>query len=172
MSFDSSNTTSTASSTIYTPIGSAIAIGNLSLRDDPSDAVPWPGNTYMIREKDSGKLLGTTGCGISLTKLTSARDKIEPYQWLCVETNGYFGFFNKSSNKYMSFVDQRMLHTAAEFGPKEFFLTRRHPNGGYQLLAPASANMLKQVAILSYNHLIMRQHAGIIWEFVQVSEST
>lgn len=169
MSFGSSNTTSTASSIIYTPRGDSIAIGELCLRDDPSDAVPWPGNTYMIRDKDSEQVLGSS-TRLFMQK-PSRLENLQPYYWLCVETNGYFGFFNKFCNKYLSFRDDR-IQTASEFGPKEFFLLRRHPQGGYQLLVPASVDMLKQVAILNSNDtLVIRQHAGAIWEFTYLPES-
>lgn len=169
MSFGSRNTTSSASSIIYTPRGDSNAIGELCLRDDPSDAVPWPGNTYIIRNKDSERALGSV-TGLFTRKL-SLSDDFQPYLWLCVESNGYFGFFNKYCNKYLSFQDDR-IQTASDFGPREFFLLRRHPQGGYQLLVPASANMLKQVAILSGSDiLVVRQHAGAIWEFTHRPEA-
>ncbi|KAL7944682.1 hypothetical protein V8C42DRAFT_78755 [Trichoderma barbatum] len=161
-------TTSTASSIIYTPKGESIAIGDLSLLDDPSDAVPWPGNTYIIQDKDSGRAI-TLGGYLHLYK--DSKEKGANH-WLCVETRGYYGFFNKNKNSYLSFRGGR-LQVAGDLGLEGLCMPRRHPKGGYQLLVPVGESVaLKQVAIFGTNsELIVRQHAGAIWEFIQVPES-
>ncbi|KAF3077231.1 hypothetical protein CFAM422_000747 [Trichoderma lentiforme] len=173
MSFTPSNASTTASSIIYTPRGDSIAIGDLYLRDDPSNAVPWPGNTYVIQDKASGRAI-TAGAGrVYLRKpLSSSADYTH---WLCVEANGYFGFYNKHNNVYITFKDgaygPNILSTASEFKEKQLCLPRRHPDGGYQLLAPAGDGILKQVAVLTDTEtLVTRQHAGVILEFILVSE--
>ncbi|QYS94236.1 hypothetical protein H0G86_001577 [Trichoderma simmonsii] len=173
MSFSPSNASTTTSSIIYTPRGDSIAIGDLYLRDDPSDAVPWPGNTYVIQDKASGRSI-TAWKGQIYLKKPSAPNA-DTAHWLCVEADGYFGFFNKRTNCYIGFQDNglglKRLVLAPEFGEKERFLPRRHPDGGYQLLSPAGDGTLKQVAALSDSEiLVTRQHAGVIWEFVLVTE--
>lgn len=122
----------------------------------------------MIREKDSGQVIGISNGKPFMHKFSKGLDP-EPYHWFCVESNGYFGFFNRRSNKYLSSRNGYALCTVSDFGTKEYFFPRRHPNGGYQLLVAVSSTMLNQVAILSHDNIIMRQHAGAIWEFVQVS---
>lgn len=172
MSNSPSNASTTTSSVIYTPRGDSIAIGDLYLRDDPSNAVPWPGNTYVIQDKASGQEITAWNGQIYLTKLSAAN--ADAAHWLCVEADGYFGLFNKRANSYISFHgghDKRSLVSAPEFREKELFLPRRHPGGGYQLLAPVGDNVLRQVATLSNsNTLVTRQHAGAIWEFILVVE--
>lgn len=171
MSFTPSSASTTTSSIIYTPRGDSIAIRDLYLRDGPSDAVPWPGNTYVIQDKASGRVITTWAGQVSMKKLSSSA---QTTHWLCVEADGYFGFFNKSTNSYLSFHgghDKKRLNLAPEFRKKELVLPRRHPGGGYQLLAPVGDNALGQVATLSDSEiLITRQHAGGIWEFILVSE--
>ncbi|KAL7788418.1 hypothetical protein V8C43DRAFT_307199 [Trichoderma afarasin] len=171
MSFDSSNTTSTASSIIFTSKDDSLTIGNLSLQDGSLDTVPWPDKTYMIREKESGLVIGISDGRLYMHEFSKGLDP-EPYHWFCVESNGYFGFFNRRNNKYLSSRKGSALCTVSDFGTTEYFFPRRHPNGGYQLLvAVIAVNSIRanQVAILSQDNIIMRQHAGTIWEFVQVS---
>ncbi|KAL6806062.1 hypothetical protein J3E68DRAFT_390207 [Trichoderma sp. SZMC 28012] len=167
MSYCPSDTTSTTSSMVYTPRGDSIAIESLSLRDNTSDAVPWPGNTYIIQDRDSKQSITT--CNTVFASNVSSTDR--DTHWLCVESGGYFGFFNKQNNIYLSFQNDR-IQSASDFGSREFFLPIRHPRGGYMLMVPYGSDKLKQVAILGgTTELIARQHAGIIWEFVQVLES-
>ncbi|KAL6700391.1 hypothetical protein J3F84DRAFT_358032 [Trichoderma pleuroticola] len=169
MSYCPSDTTSTTSSMVYTPKGDSIAIGDLSLQDghNPSDAVPWPGNTYIIQKKRSKKSLYSYN-GLSMATVGSSNKYTH---WLCVESNGYFGFFNKQNNQYLSFQNDR-IQMASDFGSKELFSPRRHPMGGYLLMVPYGNDTLKQVGILcDGTTLVARYHAGAIWEFVQISES-
>ncbi|KAL5086994.1 hypothetical protein Trisim1_012485 [Trichoderma cf. simile WF8] len=173
MSNSPSNASTTTSSVIYTPRGDSIAIGDLYLRDDPSDAVPWPGNTYVIQDKASGRAITAWNEQVYIQKPSKFIGNA--IHWLCVEADGYFGFFNKRANSYISFqgdgYGQKRLNIAPEFREKERFLPRRHPDGGYQLLAPAGDGTLKQVAALSDSEvLVTRQHAGVIWVFIPVSE--
>lgn len=122
----------------------------------------------MIREKHSGQVIGISEGKLYMHEFSKGLDA-EPYHWFCVESNGYFGFFNKRNNKYLSCRNGSALCTVSDFGTNEYFFPRRHPNGGYQLLVAVNSSRLNQVAILSQDDIIMRQHAGTIWEFVQVS---
>ncbi|EHK26558.1 uncharacterized protein TRIVIDRAFT_19490, partial [Trichoderma virens Gv29-8] len=131
--------------------------------------VPWPGNTYTIQVKGSGEVIATW-VGQVYVRGPAGIMK-ETTHWLCVEANGYFGFFNKYTNKYLSFQDDLVptdrMQATSTFGSSQLFLPRRHPEGGYQLLVPASNNTLKQVATLNDGEtLITRLHAGVIWEFI------
>ncbi|KAL7788417.1 hypothetical protein V8C43DRAFT_287515 [Trichoderma afarasin] len=167
MSYCPSDTTSTTSSMVYTPRGDSIAIGDLNLHDNPSDEVPWPGNTYIIQDRHSKQLICSYN-GLSLATTTSTNKFTH---WLCVESRGYFGFFNKQNNQYLSFQNE-VIQMANDFGSRELFSPRKHPLGGYLLMVPYGNDTLKQVGILcNETTLVARHHAGAIWEFVQVSES-
>ncbi|PKK42225.1 hypothetical protein CI102_12966 [Trichoderma harzianum] len=148
----------------YTPRGDSIAIGDLNLQDNGSDEVPWPGNTYIIQDRRSKRSIYSYN-GISMTSGTGGYS-----HWLCVESRGYFGFFNKENNQYLSFQNDR-IQMASDFGSRELFSPRRHPMGGYLLMVPHGSDTLKQVGILcDETTLVARHHAGAIWDFIQVSE--
>ncbi|KAL7784367.1 hypothetical protein V8C37DRAFT_420642 [Trichoderma ceciliae] len=131
-SYGAGEATSTVGSAIYTPRSDLTTIDNLRLQDDASDPVPWPGNTYAIVDKDSGRAI-------------------------------YYG-------KYMGCRGERDMYASDVFGDSEYYVPRRHPNGGYQLLTPMSQKEMKQVVIVSGSDvLVRRQHGGARWEFVKVS---
>ncbi|KAL7914607.1 hypothetical protein GGI35DRAFT_434809 [Trichoderma velutinum] len=91
MSYCPSNTTSTTSSMVYSPRGDSIAIGDLGLQDNSSDTVPWPGNTYIIQERGSKQSIYSRN-GLSIASIPTTYS-----HWLCVESRGYFGFFNNKT---------------------------------------------------------------------------
>ncbi|TFB04188.1 hypothetical protein CCMA1212_003449 [Trichoderma ghanense] len=175
MSFSASKTSSATPSVVTPPSSGLVAFENLRLQDDPFDAVPWPGNTYNIIEESTGQLLAAEGHGnfpVNL-RLKDPKGGFAPnISWLCVEANGYFGLFNQRSNVYLSTYAQHN-GLPSTFGPDQYFVPRRHPKGGYQLLSPVG-NTLKQFAVVppdatSVATFVRRQHAGTIWRFVRVS---
>ncbi|PTB69987.1 hypothetical protein BBK36DRAFT_1083594, partial [Trichoderma citrinoviride] len=127
--------------------------------------VPWPGDTYKIIEESTGASLAVHYASLRLLDFGNAW---EPnLSWLCVETNGYFGFFHPRSNLYLS-AHGTGINLSKTFGPDQYFIPRKHPKGGYQLLSPEGPNTLKQLAVLLPNQtqIVRRQHAGTIWRFV------
>ncbi|KAL6854086.1 hypothetical protein J3F83DRAFT_494472 [Trichoderma novae-zelandiae] len=166
MSYCPSEAASTTAS-IFTPSSSELTMANLRLRDDPSDAVPWPGNTYRILEAATGRPLSAEEKD-NITVIYNDKSARPETEWLCVEANGYFGFFNQKENTYLSAYDQ-MGKLPSTFGPDQYFIPRRHPGGGYQLLSPTKPNTLSQLAAKPNQLLLKRQHAGTVWRFVKVS---
>ncbi|PTB78015.1 hypothetical protein M440DRAFT_1302164, partial [Trichoderma longibrachiatum ATCC 18648] len=138
--------------------------------------VPWPGNTYNIIEESTGRILTVSVDNLSskdYTRTSTLCLRAIDYRpsptesWLCVEAEGYFGFFHPFSNMYLS-VHESGKDLSPSFGPEQYYIPRRHPNGGYQLLSPAGPNTLKQLAFFSgsyENPFVRRQHAGTTWRF-------
>jgi hypothetical protein len=156
--------TSTIGSTIYTPASSIVE----NFWDGDDKAVPWPEGVYMIKEKASGKaitLVNGSPC------LRSTEEEHNEYNyWLCVKTNGYFGFFNPKTGKYIGHDGQSNIQASADsFLDWEYFTPRQHPNGGYQLLSPFWHHTLMELAVADNGKtLIRREHGTTLWEFVKV----
>ncbi|KAH6609082.1 hypothetical protein Trco_002428 [Trichoderma cornu-damae] len=157
--------TSTAGSKIYTPRSGSTAIDDLWADDY---AVPWPGSVYIILEKASGQAVTLRDSSLCLRAFKDAGDEYS--HWLCVQANGYFGFFNPKSGKYIGHDGEYgMRATAEKFLDWEYFTPRRHPDGGYQLLTPFWQHTLREVAIADDGEkLIRREHGITLWEFVKV----
>jgi hypothetical protein len=178
-SYAPSEATSTTASTILTPRTNSVTLDSLSLQDDSSDSIPWPGNTYAILDKASGKAISvatsTNMAGQHNWAIFLSEQRIDNFDtnslWLCVEAKGYFGFFNEETGKYLGYSSskQRMLVLDEEFNSYQYFIPRRHFNGGYQLLTAANDSMEQVAFDASDSKFVRRQHAGICWKFVKVS---
>ncbi|KAL7811016.1 hypothetical protein V8C44DRAFT_331597 [Trichoderma aethiopicum] len=179
MGYSQSELSSTAPSVVTPSSSELTTIGNLRLQDDPSDAVPWPGNTYNIIEESTGQILTVSVDSLLKDYIKAATLSFRPTDygpsptdsWLCVEAEGYFGFFHPHSNMYLS-VHEPGKDLSPSFGPEQYYIPRRHPSGGYQLLSPAGSHTLQQLAFFSRPHesqFVRRQHAGTTWRFSRVS---
>jgi hypothetical protein len=99
-------------------------------------AVPWPGNKYNI-------FLNGTNRAICLNEIGDLyvhdvnQDIFQQYTWLCVEKNGYFGFVNPQTGRFMGHNTANKLHSATfKHEAWELMTVRKHPEGGYELLMP------------------------------------
>ncbi|CAM1510701.1 Fc.00g010360.m01.CDS01 [Cosmosporella sp. VM-42] len=133
-------------------------------------AVPWHGNTYMILEKTSGRAITLTNHKLGLQDMVEYHDAHN--RWLCVETNGYFGFQDPKTGQYIGHDGNcGMRAMATVFKEWEFMTPRKHPDGGYQLLAPHWWHTLRVVTVAEDGEsLVLRQHGTTLWEFVKIPE--
>src|SRR5437667_8177742 len=63
----------------------------------PPPVGPWPGNTYLILDRESERVITLMEGDISLQVAASGGAKVGGQQWECVETNGWIGFRNPVS---------------------------------------------------------------------------
>ncbi|KAI7775302.1 kinase-like protein [Diaporthe eres] len=104
-------------------------------------AVPSPENTFQIIEKQSGKAIALQG---DQPKLQSLRDTSHPdSHWLCVKQNGYFGFQNPQTGRYLGHDGKTGIRTwVFHLKDWELWTPRQHPEGGYELLSPYYSHTL------------------------------
>lgn len=144
-----------------------------------SYAVPWPGNVFVIVEKASGKAIAVRNGKICMedhvhaaaargvTAANSDRAKL----WYCVETQGHFGFQNQASGKYMGHNSRfGMVASVTHHLSDEFIVVRKHPQGGYQLLALHNKGHSLRVISIDEDGkgLVTREHGPTLWEFYKV----
>ncbi|RFU74808.1 major facilitator superfamily transporter multidrug resistance [Trichoderma arundinaceum] len=141
--------TSTTGSKMYTPCSSSTAMENL-----------WGDHFYSA----SGQAITLRNGSLCLQTIEDTDD--EHSHWLCVEANGYLGFFNPNSGKYIGHNGKwDMQASAVKFLDWEYFTPRRHPDGGYQLLTPFWQHTLREVAVTDDGkRLVRRQHGITLWE--------
>lgn len=158
------DTTSTAGFTMYTPSSASTVVD-----DAPSDlrsAVPWPGSTYMILEKGSGRAITRTNDELSLKKIGEGGNN----RWLCVENRNYFSFHDPKSGTYMGHDRKSAICSKVMCARGwECFVPRQHPDGGYQLLVPFWSDALMIVVVADDGvSLVRREHGTTLWNFVRV----
>ncbi|RYO84891.1 hypothetical protein DL764_009257 [Monosporascus ibericus] len=62
------------------------------------ETVPWPGNTFVIRERASGRAIMLVHGELRLSSWDCAGDR--GAHWICEDKNGWLGFRNPVSNTY------------------------------------------------------------------------
>ncbi|KAK3305968.1 uncharacterized protein B0T15DRAFT_215208 [Chaetomium strumarium] len=133
------------------------------------NAVPCPGETFIIVEKASGRAITQINGELQLEPDTSRRGG---FYWACVETEGWLGFYNTASGNFMGHNARgKILATAKHHKAWEYFCARRHPAGGYVLLVTTHGRgwKLEKVAIdQDGNGLVPKDHESAVWEFVKV----
>lgn len=130
--------------------------------------VPWPGSTFIIRSLSSGKFLTLLDGNIMLT---GGRGSIE---WACVENNGWLGFRNIVSGKFLGHDKKGELCCFAERHRMwELFCVRMRPEGGCVLLL-THWNSLWHVGIREEQGVEKLAKigaggcGGMVWEFIPI----
>lgn len=133
-----------------------------------SGAVPWPEITFQIIEKQSGRAITLVGDQPKLHRLSSTSSLNT--HWLCVKKNGYFGFQNLHTGKYLGHDGKSGICTSTFHLKKwELWTPRQHPEGGHELLSPYHSDTLMLLCIdEDGSTLIRRRHGNTLWEFVRV----
>lgn len=133
--------------------------------------VPSDGSTFIIR---------SVCCGNVITML-DGQVVLAPYDggasvWTCVESEGWFGFRNRISNKFLCHGWNGTLKCSAEQHDKwRHFTITPVPKGGYIMqmldwwtLRPIIVNAENGLQTLARTGNKLSQ--GIVWEFRQVGQ--
>ncbi|KAH6972770.1 hypothetical protein BKA56DRAFT_592793 [Ilyonectria sp. MPI-CAGE-AT-0026] len=139
-----------------------------NLFDGQYSAVPWPGSKYVIIEKGSDRAITLTSGRLRLQDVNEGRNLNN--QWLCVERNNYFGFYNERARVYLGHDGKKgMRASAPSLEEWEFMIPRLHPEGGYQLLLPFwSHTMMILTPSENKDQLVRSMHGTALWVFSKV----
>ena len=144
------------------PLGSA--------KPSTSLLVPWPGSTFIIRSASSGHVLTLLDGQIVLTQ-PGSRGSI---YWVCVGTEGWLGFRNTVSGKFLGHDKKGKLCCSAERHRRwEYFCARTKPEGGCVLLMthweslwPVGYELEHGVEKLA--KVGSGEAGAIVWEFAKI----
>lgn len=163
--FDTKSTASTATFQANTP--------PTTMEDTDSfwsgrGAIPWPENTFQIIEKNSGRAIMLTGDKPELQSVNDTRHL--GTHWLCVKQNGYFGFQNPQTGRYLGHDGKGgIVAWVPHLKDWELWTTRGYPEGGYEMLSPFYSHMLMILCVHEDGKtLVRRRHGTTLWEFVRV----
>ncbi|UNI22191.1 hypothetical protein JDV02_008102 [Purpureocillium takamizusanense] len=130
------------------------------------DAVPWPGDTFMIRERRNGRVLALADGQLCLEADISQAGNCH---WLCVENNGWLGFRETELKRYLGHdFWWNFTADASRHDQYQYFQARRHPDGGYLLLAPRLGDLVQVTVGKDGNGLVTTKADGVTWEFMEV----
>ncbi|KZL68368.1 major facilitator superfamily transporter multidrug resistance [Colletotrichum incanum] len=148
------------------PTSPATVTADETLGDGHGD-VPWPGRTFHIIERTTFRAITIVDDKPVLLDLKGNRH--QSTLWHCVEKNGYFGFQNPRSGRYIGHDSATGIRTRAEMSGWELWTPRQHPEGGYQLLSPLWSDALMVLCVAEDGiGLARRSHSTTLWEFIRV----
>ena len=140
-----------------------------------SNLVPWPGSTFIIRSVSSGHVLTLLEGQITLTHPHSSRGSCH---WACWENNGWLGFRNTVSGKFLGHDEEGKLRCTVEWHEKwEYFCFRMRPEGGCVLLMTHEDRLWHVGGIkveqdgeekVKLAKIGDGAAGGMVWEFVKV----
>ena len=158
-------------SSIYTPTTTADDVRDLV--EDPSspDWVVPDGSTVIIRSVSCGNVLTLLNGHVVLAPFGGRGSSL----WVCVETEGWFGFRNCVSNKFICHGrDGRLKCSAEQHDSWRHFTITPVPNQGYILqmldwwtLCPVVINAENGLQKLGRTGDKLSE--GIVWQFFEVS---
>lgn len=138
----------------------------------PISAIPWYDKSYMLIKKGTLKAITLTNDGV---RLQDCADGPTPANtWVCVSKSNHIGFLNTDAQVYLG-------HDGSKEGPSEVhaqagrmlqfesFITRHHPEGGYQLLSVVD-KMLWIVFAASDDKVMRARHGNTLWVFEEVRD--
>ncbi|KAI1808788.1 hypothetical protein F4811DRAFT_498881 [Daldinia bambusicola] len=134
-------------------------------RTEAADTPPFPGQTFAIRERTTGRYITLIEGNIRV--LENVGDQ-GGWHWVCVEKGGWLGFRNPVSSTYIGH-DTRHNYWAEykhHLGD-ESFCARKHPEGGYILLSRQDEELWK-MSVSENFELSVTQKDGARWDFIKV----
>ncbi|KAK1572785.1 uncharacterized protein LY79DRAFT_569752 [Colletotrichum navitas] len=159
-----SQSSSETSAPVSTPPATLAA--DETLGDEHGD-VPWPGRTFYIIERATCRAITIVDDKPVLQDLKG--DRHPSTLWHCVEKNGYFGFQNPRSGRYIGHDSNVGIRTGAKLRGWELWTPRQHPEGGHQLLSPLWSDALMVLCVAEDGiGLARRSHGTTLWEFIRV----
>ncbi|RYP14361.1 hypothetical protein DL765_006406 [Monosporascus sp. GIB2] len=135
-----------------------------------AETVPLPGNTYVIRARDSGRAITIVNRELQLMEWDCAGDKSS--HWECEERGGWLAFKNPVGGKYIGHNGNGVFHAQAEWHLLwESFCTMKHPEGGFLLLNRGWwwwSPLQKMDVDESGRKLVHNSNRGTVWEFLKL----
>lgn len=127
------------------------------------DIVPWAGEVFVISEESGDHTI--TVCNGTL-RVCRGLNQFGGFFWECVENNGWLGFRNCISGKYMGRDDAgNFVADAGDHTQHEWICARRHPDGGYVLLVRRGDDLLKMAIGDDGQGLVETRLEGTRWVF-------
>ncbi|KAJ4299328.1 hypothetical protein N0V90_004573 [Kalmusia sp. IMI 367209] len=168
--FDSETVFDPDDSTVYTPNTSGTVTSDLAEDNDSCSGVPSQNSTVIIRSISSGHVITLLDGQVVLAS-PGGRGSIH---WACVETEGWMGFRNCVSNKFLCHDwNGRLKCSAEQHDAWRHFTITPVPKGGYIMqmldwwtLRPIVINAEKGLQKIGRTGNKLSE--GIVWEFIKV----
>jgi hypothetical protein len=134
---------------------------------DFTESVAYPGAVFIIRHRDSGKVITVVNGELRLCEGFNPRGG---FHWECIEKDKWLGFRNCVSgtlighNNRKKFIAKVHLHQSYEY-----FALGPSPKGGYELLMRHGDELWSMAVGEDGSELIETKGDGALWDFLKTS---
>ncbi|KAM0207089.1 hypothetical protein ACHAPA_004968 [Fusarium lateritium] len=134
---------------------------------DCTESVPYPGAVFIIRHRDSGKVITIINGELRLYKGFNPRGG---FHWECIERDKWLGFRNCISGKYIGHDGrQKFIAKVDRHQTHEYFALRPSPKGGYELLMRHGNELWGMAIGEDGSELVETKGDGALWDFLKTS---
>ncbi|KAM0417127.1 hypothetical protein ACHAPT_012834 [Fusarium lateritium] len=131
----------------------------------PIESVPSPNAVFIIRHRDTGKVITLVDGELRLCEGLSARGG---FHWHCVEKDRWLGFRNCVSGTYIGHNERKkFIARVPHHKAHEYFTPRPHPQGGYELLMRHNHELWSMAVGEDGNSLVETKGEGALWDFLK-----
>ncbi|QPC76319.1 hypothetical protein HYE68_007071 [Fusarium pseudograminearum] len=160
---DSMSTTSSNMDGTATPTHTVMS----ETLSDYTESVPYPGAHFIIRQRDTGKVITLVAGDLQLA------DGLNPkggYHWECIEKNRWLGFRNCVSGTIIGHNNNKKFVARAEKHQSyEYITLRPNPQGGYELMTKHNHDELWSMNVADDGQqLVETKGQGALWDFLKV----
>ncbi|KAJ3532355.1 hypothetical protein NM208_g8300 [Fusarium decemcellulare] len=141
---------------------------DMTVTDDNAthvESVPSPDGVFIIRHRDTGRVITLIDGELRLCEGFSARGG---FHWQCVEKDRWLGFRNCVSGTFIGHNDRKkFIAKATHHRTYEYFTPRPHPQGGYELLIRHGDELWSMTVGAEGTTLIETKGEGALWDFLR-----
>ncbi|XXH04107.1 hypothetical protein Hte_010518 [Hypoxylon texense] len=123
---------------------------------DRTDTPPYPGGTFAIRQRGTGRLITLVD---GILRMEYCLGEQGGWHWICEETNGWLTFRSPVSGLYLGGV------TTGQF------CVRKHPEGGYVMLSRRDDELLRVHVGEDDYSLVRGNNMEMTWDFEEINRS-
>ncbi|KAI5458469.1 hypothetical protein BGZ63DRAFT_47157 [Mariannaea sp. PMI_226] len=139
--------------------------------DSAEPAFPWPGETFIIRLRDTGQTVTLVDGRLELC------DEFRPEggcHWRCEEKDGWFGFRNCVSGTYIGHDGKKkFIAKVSHHREHEYFCVRFNPKrGGFELLTRHGPELWRMNVGQDGKTLVETKGDSVTWDFFKLSHGS
>lgn len=132
---------------------------------DYTESVPYPGAIFIIRRRDSGKVITIVNGDLRLCEGFNPRGG---FHWECIERDRWLGFRNCVSGTIIGHNDRKkFIARVNHHQSHEYFTLRPSPQGGYELLMRHGQELWSMAVGDDESELVEVKGEGALWDFLK-----
>ncbi|RBQ74470.1 hypothetical protein FVER14953_20336 [Fusarium verticillioides] len=132
---------------------------------DYTESVPYPEAIFIIRHRDSGKVITIVNGDLRLCEGFNPRGG---FHWECIERDRWLGFRNCVSGTIIGHNDRKkFIARVNHHQSHEYFTLRPSPQGGYELLTRHGQELWSVAVGDDGSELVEVKGEGALWDFLK-----